>query len=162
MAGRTLSWRGVRRIALALLALVLVALAAGFRRDRDPAALEAQYATTPSRFVQVDGLRVHYRDRGTGPAVVLIHGSNSSLFTWEGWVDALAAGHRVVTLDMPGHGLTGPDPKGRYSAAEMAELVDAFATAIGLDRFAVCRDSNRFPSASASPPRRSSAPSRAG
>jgi pimeloyl-ACP methyl ester carboxylesterase len=38
---------------------------------------------------------------------------------------------------MPGHGLTGPDAKGRYSAAEMADLVDAFATAIGLDRFVI-------------------------
>jgi pimeloyl-ACP methyl ester carboxylesterase len=126
-----------RRVALALLAVVLVALTAGFRSDRDPSLLEARYATAPSRFVEVDGLRVHYRDRGAGPAVVLVHGSNSSLFTWEGWAEALAVDHRVVTLDMPGHGLTGPDAKGRYAAAEMADLVDAFATTIGLDRFVI-------------------------
>jgi pimeloyl-ACP methyl ester carboxylesterase len=139
MAGRpwakTKLW--ARRVGLGVLALVLVALAAGFRSDRDPALLEARYATLPSRFVEVDGLRVHYRDRGSGPAVVLVHGSNSSLFTWEGWAEALAVDHRVVTLDMPGHGLTGPDPMGRYSAAEMADLVDAFVTAIGLDRFVI-------------------------
>lgn len=126
-----------RRVVLALLALILVSLAAGFRSDLDPALLEARYATPASRFVEVDGLRVHYRDRGTGPAVVLVHGSSSSLFTWEGWADALAAEHRVVTLDMPGHGLTGPDPQGRYSAAEMADVVDAFTTAIGLDSFVI-------------------------
>src|SRR5580658_6892605 len=106
MAGRpwakTKLW--ARRVGLGVLALVLVALAAGFRSDRDPALLEARYATLPSRFVEVDGLRVHYRDRGSGPAVVLVHGSNSSLFTWEGWAEALAVDHRVVTLDMPGHG----------------------------------------------------------
>jgi pimeloyl-ACP methyl ester carboxylesterase len=127
----------VQRVALGILALLVIALAAGFHSDRDAAALEARYATPPSKFVDVDGLRVHYRDRGKGPAMVLVHGSPSSLGVWEGWAEALSVDHRVVTFDMPGHGLTGPDPKGRYTAAEIADLVDAFATAIGLDRFVI-------------------------
>ena len=131
-----------RRALLGLGAFVAVALAAGARCDKDPAELEARYATAPSKFVDVDGARVHYRDRGAGePAVLLVHGSNSSLFTWEGWAQTLSQNHRVVSVDMPGHGLTGPDPRARYSAAEMAEFVDHFATAIGVDHFVLAGNS---------------------
>ena len=118
--------------------IALAALAAlGIRRDRPAAEVEARWARPPSKFVEVDGLRVHYRDRGGGPAVVLLHGSNSSLFTWEGWAGELARDHRVVTLDLPGHGLTGPDPRQRYTAAKMVDFVDRFAGALGLARFVI-------------------------
>jgi pimeloyl-ACP methyl ester carboxylesterase len=131
----------VARYAGWTLALLLVALTAGIRGDRPAAEVEARRATPPSKFVTVDGLRTHYRDRGTGPVVVLLHGSNSSLFTWEPWATALAADHRVVTLDLPGHGLTGPDAKHRYRAAEMAEVVDLFLGAIGVTRCTIIGNS---------------------
>jgi pimeloyl-ACP methyl ester carboxylesterase len=128
---RILRWLGWTLIAFA----VFVAL--GVRRDRPAAAVEQRWATPPSRFVSVDGMRVHYRDRGQGPAVLLLHGSTSSLFTWEGWAAALAPDHRVITVDLPGHGLTGPDPERRYGFSDMAAFVDHFATAIGLERFSL-------------------------
>ena len=115
----------LKRGGLVLASIVLLLLALAFRGDRSAAELEARYASPPSQFVEVDGLRVHYRDRGSGSPIVLLHGSNSSLFTWEGWAALLAPAHRVVTLDLPGHGLTGPDAKERYSAAEMAEVLHA-------------------------------------
>jgi pimeloyl-ACP methyl ester carboxylesterase len=114
---------------------VLFGLAA--RADRPAAEVEARWGQAPSKFLVVDGLRAHYRDRGQGPVVVLLHGSNASLYTWEGWVSDLSRDHRVVTLDLPGHGLTGPDPKHRYSRAGMASFVDAFTTQLGLARFTV-------------------------
>lgn len=46
----------------------------------------------------------------------------------------LAGDHRVITLDLPGHGITGPDPNGRYSAAEMADFLDRFLTTIGVTK----------------------------
>lgn len=133
---RKLKWTG----GVALLSLVALALL-GVRCDRSAADVEARLATPPSRFVEVDGLRVHYRDRGAGPAIVLLHGSNSSLFTWEGWALDLARDHRVVTLDLPGHGLTGPDPRERYRPADMAALVDAFVATLGLGRFSIAGNS---------------------
>src|SRR6187397_398902 len=97
-----------------LLVLAIGGIAATVRIDRPAAEVEARWARPPSKFVDVDGLRVHVRDRGKGPVVVLVHGSNSSLFTWEGWARALETDHRVITLDLPGHGLTGPHPRARY------------------------------------------------
>jgi pimeloyl-ACP methyl ester carboxylesterase len=134
----------VARVARVLgwtLALLLVAVTAGIRGDRPAAEVEARRATPPSKFVTVDGLRTHYRDRGAGPVVVLVHGSSASLFTWEAWATALAADYRVVTLDLPGHGLTGPDPKRRYTPAEMAGFLDQFLTAIGVARATIVGNS---------------------
>jgi pimeloyl-ACP methyl ester carboxylesterase len=116
-------------------------LALGIRRDRPAAEVEARRATPPSQFITVDGLRIHYRDRGQGPVVVLLHGSNSHLLTWEAWTARLAKDHRVVALDLPGHGLTGPDAKARYSAADMAAVVDLFVDKLGLSRFTIAGNS---------------------
>jgi pimeloyl-ACP methyl ester carboxylesterase len=133
--------RKLRRVLLGLFGAAVVVLAAGFRPDRDPEELEARLATPPSKFIDVGGARVHYRDRGAGPPIVLLHGSNASLFCWEAWAAALAPTFRVVSLDLPGHGLTGPDPLARYSAAEMAELVADFTAKLGIDRFTVAGNS---------------------
>jgi len=131
----------IARVAGWVIALVLIALTAGIRGDLPAAEVEARRATPPSKFVTVDGQRAHYRDRGTGPAVVLLHGSNSSLLTWEAWANALAADYRVITVDLPGHGLTGPDPLARYSAAEMADFVERFLSTINVPRFTLVGNS---------------------
>jgi pimeloyl-ACP methyl ester carboxylesterase len=99
--------------------------------------LESRYTDASSRFVEVDGLRLHYRDRGAGPALLLLHGAMSSLHTWDRWAPALSEHHRMVTVDLPGHGLTGPDPLHRYRTAESVARLAAFADAIGLERFAI-------------------------
>jgi pimeloyl-ACP methyl ester carboxylesterase len=44
-------------------------------------------------------------------------------------------------MEIPGHGLTGPDPEGRYSLSEMAAFVDHFASALGLDHFSLAGNS---------------------
>ena len=102
--------------------------------------LEAKYGTAPSQYLTLaDGARVHYRDQGprTAPVLVLIHGSNASLFTWAPWVAQLDGSFRIVTMDMPGHGLTGAVPSGDYTQKGMADFVNAVADKIGLGRFAV-------------------------
>jgi len=137
----TVMLRRLAKIVLGLLVVLAVLLALGFRRDLPAAAVEARFATPPSQFVTVHGLRIHYRDRGQGPVVVLLHGSNSSLFTWESWTATLAKDHRVVALDLPGHGLTGPDAKHRYSGAGLAEVVGRFVDQLGLARFTLVGNS---------------------
>lgn len=132
---RVLKWA-----AGALLALIAIAFAAGYTPDTDPQAMRARYASASSQFVDTgNGLKVHVRDQGprTAPPVILIHGSNASLHTWEPWVARLGDRYRIVTLDMPGHGLTGPDPGRDYHYARFVEVVDAVATKLGIERFAI-------------------------
>ena len=58
--------------------------------------------------------QLHYVDEGTGPAVVLVHGSYASLRQWQAWADALKGSYRVIRFDRPGMGLSGPSPDARY------------------------------------------------
>ncbi|MFY2557192.1 alpha/beta fold hydrolase [Corallococcus terminator] len=111
------------------------ALALAVRRDRPAGEVETRRARSPSRFIDVDGLRTHYRDQGKGPLLVLLHGSNASLHTWEGWMDSLTREYRVITVDLPGQGLTGPDPKNRYTPLAEVSWLDTFVSALGLERF---------------------------
>src|SRR6185312_1270327 len=89
------------------------------------------------------GARAHYRERGpvNAPALLLLHGSNASLLTWEPWSKTLSDRFHVVSVDLPGHGLTGAVPDGDYSQAGMARFVLAFADRLGLKSFALAGNS---------------------
>src|SRR3546814_1540842 len=92
---------------------------------------QAAFAAGPA------GQHIHYRDQGRrdGPAMVLLHGSNSSLQTWEPLVKWLGGSYRIVTLDLPGHGLTGATPDKDYGADGMIAAVDVVAARLDLDHF---------------------------
>jgi pimeloyl-ACP methyl ester carboxylesterase len=121
---------------LAALALGLL-VAAWFYRDHPPAQVEARWATPPSQFVEIDGVRLHYREEGEGPPVVLLHANYASLFMWEPWAAALKDRYRVIRVDLPAHGLTGPEPSGNYSLQRIQSLFEQFVDARGLERFVV-------------------------
>ena len=92
--------------------------------DKPRAELEAAY---PGAYRTVDGVRLRLRDTGPrdAPVVILLHGFGSSLDTWEPWAENLSARYRVIRFDLPGFGLTGPDPTGDYSDdREIQILVD--------------------------------------
>ncbi|RMF18370.1 MAG: alpha/beta hydrolase, partial [Candidatus Dadabacteria bacterium] len=93
-----------RKTAWLTFAIVVIALAASVRPDLDPAKLEQQYAAAPSRFAEIGHWRVHYRDEGQGDPVVLVHGTTSSLHTWDGWTAQLKQHHRVIRMDLPAFG----------------------------------------------------------
>ena len=125
-------------IPLGLLLAILVAFLALRTSDTDRDEMIAKYGGPDAAFAAGPaGQRIHYRDQGKrdGPAIVLLHGSNSSLDTWEPLVKRLGATYRIVTLDLPGHGLTGGTPDKDYSAAGMMAAVDVVAAKTGLDHF---------------------------
>jgi pimeloyl-ACP methyl ester carboxylesterase len=130
----------LRRLPFVLVLLTLGGIGAMARLDRPAKDLEKLWAVSPSSFVTIEGgLRVHVRDRGPRdrPAFILVHGTNASLFTWEGWSRELSSDFRVITLDLPGHGLTGPDPEDRYAIADMVRAVGGVADALGVARFSL-------------------------
>jgi pimeloyl-ACP methyl ester carboxylesterase len=123
--------RGLGVVAVILLVVLGIALWA--YRDIPAVELEARYANEASRFINIDGARIHYRDEGSGPVVVLIHANFSNLIDWDPWVDALRDKYRVVRFDMTSHGLTGPDPSGDYTQARTLALAERFIDALGLE-----------------------------
>jgi pimeloyl-ACP methyl ester carboxylesterase len=126
----------LRILLLAAGALLLVALllATLIRRDVPLSQLRTQYAPPPSRFVKIEGMDVHYRDEGTGAPIVLVHGPGSSLHTWERWAEALKTQRRVLRLDLPGHGLTGPAPDRDYRTERLARVLAKLLDELGIEQ----------------------------
>jgi pimeloyl-ACP methyl ester carboxylesterase len=127
-------WRGL----LALIAVLVVAFLIFRTPDTDAAEMRAKYGGPPSQFVDIGGgVTVHLRDEGPrdAPAILLLHGSNADLLTWEPWAAALKNRYRVIRFDQVGHGLTGPDPKDDYSRDNYVADVLAVADRLGLERF---------------------------
>ncbi|MBT4904615.1 MAG: alpha/beta hydrolase [Flavobacteriaceae bacterium] len=97
--------------------------------------LKNKYAAAPSKFMALNELRIHYRDEGTGDAIVLVHGTGASLHTWDAWAQEMSQTHRVIRLDLPAYGLTGKDPKKRYSSKDYVDLIDAFLKELDVNQF---------------------------
>ena len=134
-ARRTLVKVACGALALALLAGTGIALT--WRSDLPVSTLAQRWAPAPSAFIEVGGLNVHYRDEGPrdDPApIVLLHGTSSSLHTWDGWAETLRAKRRVVRFDLPGFGLTGPNATGDYSDAAYVGFVLQMLDALKLAR----------------------------
>jgi pimeloyl-ACP methyl ester carboxylesterase len=121
---------------LACGALVGVALWA-YSPALPPEMLTARYANNKSKFIDVAGARAHVRDQGNpaGIPMVLLHGAGGSLHVWEGWVRELGSKARLISVDLPGHGLTGAWPRQEYTVEAYVAFVEALADALNLDRF---------------------------
>jgi len=124
---------------LLIFTVVATLIALWAYRDIPQTELQARYGNDESRFMNVAGARLHYRDEGPrdGPAVLLIHANFASLLGWEPWVDALKDKYRVVRFDMTSHGLSGPDPTRDYTLERTLELTEKFIDAVGLENFSI-------------------------
>jgi pimeloyl-ACP methyl ester carboxylesterase len=117
-------------------ALAAGLVASAWTPDRSVDSLRARWAAAPSTFVTIDGVSVHLRDQGprddTHP-IVLIHGTASSLHTWEGWVAALKRQHRVVSFDLPGIGLSGQFSDDDYRIEHYARFIQDLLNQLGIE-----------------------------
>lgn len=97
--------------------------------------LKEKYCNADSKFITIDGIDVHYKDQGKGPVLVLLHGVCASLHTWDGWCEELKNHYRIIRLDVPGWGITGPSRDEEYTSDTMNIFFDRFFDALGLDSF---------------------------
>lgn len=109
-----------------------------FQADLPLNQLKSRWANPTSRFIELQGMQVHVRDEGvqTDPVpIVLVHGTSASLHTWDGWVAALKTERRVITMDIPGFGLTGPEPVGNYHIDRYTHFILGLMDQLGVQRF---------------------------
>lgn len=95
--------------------------------------LKAKYAKTTSSFISINGMDIHYVDEGLQTdsiPIILIHGTASSLHTFDSWADNLKSTTRVIRMDLPAYGLTGPFPNRDYSITHYTEFLNEFLNAL--------------------------------
>lgn len=116
---------------------VFLAGSALFNRAR---ARRAEAETPPTgKFVEVDGVRLHYVDRGEGPVVVLLHGNGMMLQDFEasGVLDLAAAQRRVIAFDRPGFGHSERPRTTAWTPQCQADLISKALKSIGVERAVV-------------------------
>jgi pimeloyl-ACP methyl ester carboxylesterase len=89
--------------------------------------------------IEINGVNVFYREAGPkdAPAVLLLHGFGASSHMFRDLIPALADGYRVVAPDLPGFGMTRTDPSFQFTFDHLADVIDAFTVAKGLERYAM-------------------------
>lgn len=107
--------------------------------DLELSELRTRYGVTSQDMVRVDGLDVHYKDTGPkdAPVVLLLHGFGSSLQTWDVWAAQLEKDYRVIRLDLPGFGLTGPSPLHDYSERGDLATLTHFVDQLGVASYSI-------------------------
>ena len=128
----------IRWFALTVTIVIAGAVMWAWRSDIPAQEIQLKYGGAPSRFIRVLGMDVHFRDQGNpndSLPLVLIHGTSSSLHTWEGPIKAMGGSRRIITFDLPGFGLTGPSPDNTYSYASWNQFLDSLTNRLGIEQF---------------------------
>ena len=118
----------MKKLLKILLVLVVIATitftAFWFTRPAD-VSFEEVRASVPnsqySRFAEIDGVRVHYQEKGTGTPLILIHGFTSSVFSWKDVFEPLSKNFRVIAVDLKGFGFSSK-PDGDYRQVDVPGL----------------------------------------
>ncbi len=128
---RRTPWRKTSQLLLGMAAfMALTALYTHIEANR------TEQAFPPiGEFARVEGLRLHYKMDGSGPAVVLIHGASTSLRDFDASIfEPLTKTHRVIAVDRPGHGYS-ERPNGDWpSPARQARVIQALLEQLGVER----------------------------
>lgn len=127
----------IKWTAILLLLIVILAIVTAYAPDTDKDKMIAKYGGEQAQFVQMtNGPMIHYRDQGErdAPALIMVHGMSSHLQAWEPLIAEIGDDYRLISLDLPGFGLTGPNPTGKYGPPIYTQAILAVMDKLGLDK----------------------------
>jgi pimeloyl-ACP methyl ester carboxylesterase len=129
--------KALKIIGLVFTSFILLAALYLWTPDKSKAELEKIYGSPKNAYVSALGVNLHYQD--TGPSknaipIVFLHGFGASLQTWDIWAQALSEDYRVISVDLPGFGLTGEDPTGIYTDQRSVEVLEAFLKELNIPK----------------------------
>ena len=126
----------VFKIVLAInLLLVLIIVVVFGHKDIPLNKLKIKYTNSDSSFINIEGTNVHYRDEGSSSdsiPIILIHGTGSSLHAYDIWSDNLKKSNRVIRMDLPAFGLTGPFLKRDYTISNYTTFLKEFLDSLNI------------------------------
>ncbi len=123
-----------KNVLFAIFIVLIVAFQSGFYNDISPEELKKIYANEHSKFIEIDGVQVHYRDEGIGFPIVLLHGTAASLHTWDAWNQELIKNYRVIRMDLPAFGITGPNKNADYSINNYTQFLHQFLSKLHIEK----------------------------
>jgi pimeloyl-ACP methyl ester carboxylesterase len=126
-------------VVLAFLAWFIPAKLGWLASDR--AKMIERYAQPPSQMLNIDGVPMHVRVEGEGFPVLMLHGTGVNLHEWDPLAERLKNEYKVVRLDWPPYGLSGPNDRG-YTTPEAARLVGLTLDELGIDKAVMIATSN--------------------
>ncbi len=137
----------MKKLLKVLLVLIVIAVIAftifWFARPADVSFDEAR-ASVPnsvySHFADLDGVSVHYQEKGAGTPLVLLHGFTSSTYSWKDAFEPLSKNFRVIAVDLKGFGFSGK-PDGDYSRRAQAALVTHLLDYLKIEKAWLCGNS---------------------
>lgn len=126
----------MKKLLLGFVLLLSILLIVLYKADIPSEKIKSKYGDTSSRFIQMMGMEVHYKDEGNPDdplPIILIHGTSSSLHTWDSLVLRLKEKKRILRMDLPAFGLTGPNPERDYSIDYYNRFIDSFLVRMKID-----------------------------
>lgn len=96
--------------------------------------LRERYGDAQSRYLTVGDMKVHYKDEGTGPVLFMVHGSESSLRTWDVITAQLKGRYRIIRYDIPGYGLSDGPSDRDVATLDPMDVPLALLKTLGVER----------------------------
>lgn len=128
----------IAKAILLIITLVLISIIILYGYQDIPVEkLKEKYANKASSFTTINGMDVHYRDEGVKSdsiPIVLIHGTGASLHTFNAWANELKKTKRVIRMDLPAYGLTGPFPNKNYSIDNYVKFIQKFLSKLKIKK----------------------------
>jgi len=103
-----------------------------FSLDISPRRAIDQLTNEDSKWVNLGGTRIHYKDQGKGIPVLMLHNSLMWNGIWDDWIAHMPSELRIIRPDIPGFGLTGPTPDADYSMERLSHFIGDFLDALHL------------------------------
>jgi pimeloyl-ACP methyl ester carboxylesterase len=129
--------KAFKMIAIVLTATLFFAALYLWTPDKSKSELEKIYSSPKNAYVNALGVNIHYQDTGSSKnpiPILFLHGFGASLQTWDTWSQSLSNEYRVISVDLPGFGLTGEDPSGIYTDERSVEVLEAFLKALQISK----------------------------
>ncbi len=125
------------KILLGIIAVLIIAFVVfWFARPAD-VSFEELKATIPhaeySKFAEINGVKIHYQEKGEGTPLVLIHGYTSSTYTWKDVFEQLSQKYRVITVDLKGFGFS-QKPDGDYTRRAQGEIINGLLDYLKIEK----------------------------
>lgn len=99
--------------------------------------LRAKYQDRQSRFMTIKGMEIHYKDEGKGPVLFMVHGSQSSLRTWDRITQLLKGRYRIIRYDIPAYGLSGTVPEEAAKSVQPVDVAEELLNRLGVKKATV-------------------------